>query len=265
MISQPLVFPAQRPMKTLSRIAAMLLLCAPLASYAAPATAEVRSEANRLATETGPAYSTNEPDSHVGWIGVKRHAAPADDSASQSFLAAVRLISEERLDEARTALKRTLELDASHEAARQTLAGLLIDAQQSEAAEALLRMGLELNPAQSNFAILLGYLLTARGDNAGALQVLRQHEASASSRLDYQAFIAALLQREGHHAEAIEAYAGLLERSPASGIWWMGLGRSLEATGQTEEAAAAYRQALATGTLSTGISQHLAVRLKELP
>ncbi|MBX6392059.1 MAG: hypothetical protein IRY96_01190 [Burkholderiales bacterium] len=166
--------------------------------------------------------------------------------------------------EARAALRSALALDPSHEAARQTLAVLLIEAHADEDAETVLAEGLRLNPAQTNFAIVLARLQLERGEEAAALQTLRSHAAAAESNAEYRAFTAALLQRLGRHTEAIEEYLAVLDLAAYAGIWWVGLGRSYEAAGRTGDAAAAYARARETGTLAPGIASFVEQKLQTL-
>lgn len=185
-------------------------------------------------------------------------------TADGEFRRGAALINQGRSQEARAALQAALALEPGHEAARQTLAVLLIENGVNNEAEALLAEGLRLNPAQTNFAIVLARLQLERGDAAGALQVLRAHASAAESNAEYRAFAAALLQRLGRHAEAIEEYRAVLTLAPHAGIWWVGLGRSYEATGETSAAAEAYARARDTGSLNAGIAQFVEQKLQTL-
>ena len=194
---------------------------------------------------------------------MRPHVQPARNAESE-FRRAAGLINQARSEEARTALKAALELDARHEGARQTLAVLLIEARAMNEAEALLTEGLKLNPNQSNFAIVLARLKLDHGDAAGALQVLREHGAAAANNAEYRAFAAALLQRMNRHSEALDEYRAALTVSPNVGVWWVGLGLSFEATAEPGKAAEAFMRARATGTLSADVAQFVEHKLQTL-
>jgi MSHA biogenesis protein MshN len=116
-------------------------------------------------------------------------------------------------------------------------------------AEALLREGLENAPGDSAMARVLGHILLARNDARGAVQVLRPAAPTAASDPEYNALLAAAEQRSGAHAQAIRRYRGLLEQNPDNGAWLVGLGISLQSTGEAKAAADAFLRALADPAL----------------
>lgn len=234
---------------------------APTTSPAAQAPAPIPAPAPLVAESQAPA---NRPVlSGPTRIDMRRSAA-AGISAEGEFNRAVAFINQGRAEDARTALGEALKLDANHQGARQTLAVLLVEAGNAEAAETLLAEGLRINPQASNFAVLAARLRLERGDTAGALNLLRQHGAAATGNAEYRGFTAALLQRMGNHTEAIEEYRAALGISPAVGVWWIGLGISYEANGQSREALDAFKRAQMTGTLSIELAQFVERKLQTL-
>ena len=222
-----------------------------------------------LASSSAPAQSTRivagdrsaEADAATTKIDVRPHLQTAR-TADSEFRRAAALINQARSEEARAALKAALELDARHEGARQTLAVLLIEARAMSEAEALLTEGLKLNPGQSNFAIVLARLKLDHDNAAGALQILLEHGAAAVHNAEYRAFTGALLQRMNRHPEALDEYRAALTVSPNVGIWWVGLGISFEATGDSAKAAEAFMRARATGALSADVAQFVEGKLQ---
>lgn len=208
-------------------------------------------------------HDTRPEDTTPARIDV-RPRSPVALTAEQAFRQAAALIAQGRHEEARATLRTALDMDPAHEGARQTLAVLLVEAQQTDAAMALLAEGLQRNPAQTNFAIVLARLKLDQGDNAGALQVLREHGNAATHNAEYRAFTAALLQRAGHAEEAVGEYRAALALAPQTGIWWAGLGISHEAVGQTREAIDAYRNAHALGGLPPAMSELVQRKLQTL-
>ena len=63
-----------------------------------------------------------------------------------------------------------------------------------------------------------------------------------------------------------EQDVGLIESLvPQAGVWWMGLGISLEADGRGAEARDALQRAKATGTLSPELAAFVEQKLRQLP
>ncbi len=83
-----------------------------------------------------------------------------------------------------------------------------------------------------------------------ALETLMTTLPYAGGSAEYQAFLAGVLQREQRHTEAAQYYREALKLAPRNGVWWMGLGISLQADMHLPEAREAYRRARASNGLS---------------
>lgn len=193
-----------------------------------------------------------------------RPSALSAQTAEGEYLRAVALVNQARVVEARNALANALKMDARHEAARQTLAVLLIDAGLLDEAETVLSDGLRLAPSNANLAVVLARLKIERKDLAGALNVLKQHSGAATDNAQYRGFYAALLQRAGRHTEAIEEYRAAVRLVPAAGVWWMGLGLSYEANEQRSEALDAFSRARDTGSLAPDVGGFVERKIQAL-
>jgi MSHA biogenesis protein MshN len=177
---------------------------------------------------------------------------------------AVVLIQQGKTADAIAALELTLQHDPQNAAARQTLAGLLIENKRPDQAIKKLQEGLTLDPSQTGMAMLLARLHIEKHDTSAAVDTLQRSLPHAGERPDYQAFIAALLQRQGHHKEAIEQYVSALRKSPQNGIWWMGLGISLQADNRLQEAQHAFSQAKVSTTLTPELQAFVEQKLQQL-
>lgn len=76
--------------------------------------------------------------------------------------------------------------------------------------------------------------------------------------------MAALLQRQERHQEAVTYFQKALVLAPDNGVWLMGMGISLQALQRKEEARAVYQRALASNSLNAQLREFVQQKLKEL-
>jgi MSHA biogenesis protein MshN len=93
---------------------------------------------------------------------------------------------------------------------------------------------------------------------------LGKHAGGAVNDADYHAFDAAVLQRLGRHREAVAAYQSALRLAPRAGLWWMGLGISLQADSRGADALDAFRRARSAGGLNSDLLAFVDQRMKQL-
>ena len=184
--------------------------------------------------------------------------------ADAEFRKAVALMQQGRVNDAIAGYEAALRLDAGHQAARQALVALLLEGGRKSEAERVLQEGLNGKPEQTDWAMLLARLQVDRGALETALATLEKSLPYADAQADYQAFYAALLQRQNRHKEAITHYQFALQLVPGSGVWLMGYGISLQAVQRNEDARDAYRRALESRTLSPELQAFVQQRLKSL-
>lgn len=194
---------------------------------------------------------------------------PAKEVTPQQFTEnayrkALSLIDAGQLPEAVGALEQVLQLNPKHAAARQTLVGLLLESKRQDDALRKLQEGLSIDPAQAGMAMILARLQVERGNLRPALETLQRSLPHAADQADYQAFLAALLQREKRHKEAAEHYALALRKVPQNGLWWMGYGISLQADNRLPEAQDAFTRARASTGLSAELQAFVDQKLSQL-
>lgn len=182
--------------------------------------------------------------------------------AENEFRKAATLIQQGRAADAIDILEQALLLDPQHNAARQTLIGVLLESKRHGDAVRRLREGLNLDPNQPGLAMILARQLVDKGELQAAVDTLRSTLPYALERADYQAFLAALLQRQAKHKEAIEHYLSAVRMAPQSGVWWMGLGISLQAENRPADAQDAFNRAKATNSLSAELLAFVEQRLR---
>jgi MSHA biogenesis protein MshN len=168
-----------------------------------------------------------------------------------------------RLAEAQEGFRAALNLHPGHHGARQGMVGLMLQSKSYGDAERALQEGIRLAPEQIGFAMTLARLQVDRGDTAGAVATLQGGAGHAHGSPDYLAFLAALLQRQGRHEDAIEQFNAALRGKPNTGVWWLGLGMSLQTLNRVAEAQEAYRRAKASN-LNPELTAFADQRLRQL-
>lgn len=170
----------------------------------------------------------------------------------------------DRIEAAISDLRKAVELQPGLHAARELLAALLLRSGRSAEAHAELRRGMRLDPAHTAYARLYAQSLIEAGDPAGALQVLSASEDYAAQQPDYRALMAAVAQRLARHEESVRHYMAALDLKPSRSAWWVGMAISLEALGRAQEAAQAYRTALAGTELNADLMDYARTRVAQL-
>lgn len=229
-------------------------------------------EANRSAAvpSSGPApagasaKTAAVETSVAGGIEKRPRFETPKERAEQEYRKAYSLLSKGRTEEAVVPLRSALAEDAGHVPARLALAGVLSQSGRPDEAVVLLEEGLQRDPSQPALALSMARTLVAKGKFEAALQALVRASANANADAEYRAFHAAVLQRLTLHREAVAEYQAALRLSPQAGVWWMGLGISLEADGKQAEAKDAFQRARATGTLSAELNAFVDQKLKRL-
>ena len=192
-----------------------------------------------------------------------REVAPSE-RAEIAFRRGVAQLQEGRANAAELEFRDALKVDPSHGNARQALLGLLLDNGRNNEAEEVLRKALSINPRQPRHAMVLARLEVERGEVTGAINTMVGALPYVQSDPDFHAFLAALLQREGRHREAVEYYRTALRGVPGNGVWMMGLAISLRASNQSAEARDAFQRAIDSKQLSPELQEFVERQLREL-
>ena len=184
--------------------------------------------------------------------------------AENEFRKAYLLAQQGQWADAASGYRMALSLDPTHVMAREALVAVLQESKHYPEAESVLKEALVLDIKQTHFAMLLARLQVERNEVALALETLEKTLPYAERMADYQAFIAALFQRQGQHKEAIAYYQKALEMSPVSVLWLMGLGISMQADHQNEAALETYKRAIDSRSLSPELQAFVEQRIKEI-
>lgn len=235
-----------------------------------PATKKPAPEDTRSATSAANNTSTsasNKAASPEAPMTFDKHVREltSQQRAENDYRKATGFAQQGRVSEAIVLLEQVLQTDAQNTGARQTLIALLLNSKRQDDAARRAQDGLNLDSKQTGFAMILARLQLEKGEQQLAIATLQRTLPYALDRPDYQAFLAALLQREGRHKEAVEQYLSAVRKAPQNGLWWMGLGISMQAENHMPEAREAFTRARETSTLSPELQAFVEQKLKQLP
>lgn len=211
-----------------------------------------------------PAAPVRPVDASPARIDRQEREPSVRERAEAIYRRGVEAMHEGRMPAAEQALREALTQFPAHEAARQTLLGILVQQRRNADAEALLLEGQRQNPAQVGFAMALARLQAERGDTSAALESMQRSAAAGRDRPDFLGFQAGLLARAGRHADAVVQYRSALRMAPQNAVWWMGLGISLESDRRPAEAAEAFQRAREAPGLSPELTAYVDQRLRGL-
>ena len=219
-------------------------------------------EASSLLTQTASsdAKAAAQP---VSSVSPMKQVSPAQHADAESRKA-VALMQQGRIADALVSYEAALRLDPGHDEARQAWVALLLEGKRGADAERVLQDGLGVKPGHTGFAMLLARLQVERGAVEQATATLEKTLPYADQQAGYQAFFAALLQRQNRHKEAITHYQIALQLAPDNGIWLMGYGISLQAVQRTDDARVAFRRALDLKALSPELQEFVQMKIKGL-
>lgn len=254
----------------------------PVAPVSQAVSAPVVAEAVSAPVQAAPPALIQKPEKPLVALAPKR---PAEDMASapatgiskrikpisqqqqseNEFHRGKQLREQGLVDEAVIAFESALQLDSKNTLARQSLISLLLENHRNAEAEQALQRALKEDASRLDEAMWLARLQVERKDVAAGLVILQNSLPFAEQRPDYQAFIAALYQRQEQHDKAITHYRKALQKGFSTGAWWVGMAISLQAEKRFVEARDAYKRALGMNNLNADLRSFAQARLKELP
>ncbi len=182
------------------------------------------------------------PVKEIAVVQVRKPLTPAQQS-QRKFARAQKLLARGELRAAMEVLRAALERDAGHTQARLQLATLYYRKNRITEARQLLGEGHLLDPADAGITMAYARLLADAGDYQLAIDVLDDYRVQESAGPETFALAASLHYQLKQFDLAASRYRTALARQPGQGIWWMGLGVTLEHNQQPGQALAAYRRA----------------------
>ena len=200
---------------------------------------------------------------HAGDAVMDKKVKPfsSDEKAESEYRRAVDLLQKGRMADAEKQLKSTLNTNEAHTPTRELLVGVLLQQGHWREAQQILEEGVEKVPAYYPFAQLLARVYVEHGADQKALTVMEASRRAAADNPDYIAFQATLYQRVGKHDEAVKTYTEAVTLNPQEGLWWLGMGISLEAAQDWGSAEKAYQRAIDSGALDDNLLKYARQRL----
>jgi len=199
-----------------------------------------------------------------GTIEKQRRPLTQKQLTDQAFQKAYAALRKGQVTQAEEFFRTALTGSPGHVKSREMLAGIYIKGGRYVEAGELLKRGTVLNPAYSLFRKLYARVLLEQDALEQAVLVLEAKLPQLSEDLDYYALLAALYQRQGRHENAVAVYQNMLKQNSMVGIWWIGMGISLEKLDDNNAARQAYKKARASGTLAAQMVQYTDNRLAAL-
>ena len=200
----------------------------------------------------------------AGTLAKKIVPLSGEQRAQQAYQDGHGYITRHDYRKAESALRSALAQEPAHLKARELLSGVYISQGRWIEASELLREGVAIAPQHHTFIKLYARSLMQLKRDAQAITVLSENKPALAQDPEHYALLAALYQRQQNHEAAAHTYSDILKLNPAMGIWWVGMGISLEAMGEHQQALEAYQQARKTGTLNGDVARYTDNRLLAL-
>ena len=196
-------------------------------------------------------------------LGTVSRQWSVEQRADNAYREAVTLLRQGRGVEAQKLLYSSLADWSGHQEARLLLARVLVDEGKLGDAKTLLTEGVSLRPQAFQFHAALAQAQLMGKEIDAAVQTLERGLPAAGDNPEYQALMAAALQQQARHSEAVQHYVTALRQLPDTPNWLVGLGVSLQAMNNLTGATEAYQRALDLG-LPASLGQFAREKLSQL-
>lgn len=257
---------SESDLRLASNLAVLPLPAAPILAVPDPVVPALPASAAKAEALTPPVPAPAAqvaPSAPLGPVKIEKSPVLATprDRADAEYRRAENALAAGRTAEGVEGLRAALKQDPAYVQARQMLLRQLLDMRKIEEAMTVLQEGLELQPAQTGWAMSLARLQLEQHDVAAADRTLAKSQVYAEASADYAGFQGHLKSRLGANRAAVTHYQRATRLAPNEGRWWLGLGLAQEADGRIAEAKESMRRSIATATLSVELSavaeQHL--------
>jgi tetratricopeptide (TPR) repeat protein len=233
--------------------------------------------------EATKAAETTAPKAQTASSGQPAHRAPAEPTpaathaagrvqktvtpaqqAQRLHLQALDLLQDGKLDTGMARLAAALALDPERHEVRYQLAALHMQLQQTQAAESLLKAGLQSPEATATLTPLLGRLALEQNDPAQAEVWLQQGLTHNPRDATLHGLMGTALREQRRYEAAATHYLTALRHDPTMPGWLIGIALCWENMGQRDDAREALERAARSGRLSSDLAAFVDTRLLAL-
>lgn len=159
--------------------------------------------------------------------------------------------------------RQAMRYKPDHQQARAELAAMYYGRNMTFEALNVLDGGLEIAPGNVGWSLLAAKIHYKRTNYSAAYAYL-QLPVDTFDNIEYMALRATTSYKLKEYQSSKEAYERLTIADSGNGRWWLGLGTTYEATGQSIEAVRAYRKSLRLSNISSSSRQFVMSRLQRL-
>ncbi len=195
-------------------------------------------------------------------LSIETVSLTASELAKVEYLNAEKALEQQNSKQAALNLESALYYRPDWVMARQKLAALYYGMGNIQEATATLERGLATQPNQADLRLTLAKLLINESQFQAALTVL--DDKSGYMSIQYLAMRGALAQQLNNNNIALACYQQLIQRAPKDGRWWLGLAIVQERIKAINKALASYHQALAVGNISSSSQLFIQQRLNAI-
>jgi len=171
------------------------------------------------------------------------------------------MLAQGRLTEAEAQLKDMLNNNPADINARELLTGLLLRNQRLDEAKDYIQGGLKIYPYRENLVLMHTKILLDDQQIDKAISLLKKQVQANRAGSKTLTMLAPLYQQKANYTASASIYRQLVRNMPGQAANWVGLGISLEALAQKQDAVSAYRQALQHNNLAESLKQYSRQRL----